>query len=759
MTFDEFISKNLDQQQFQAVSKSDGPLLILAGAGSGKTRALTYRVAHLIAQGKAHPQEIFAVTFTNKAANEMKNRIGQLLNQMGIGFNDHSSMWISTFHSAGVRILREHIYLLDYPPFFAIFDDSDQLSQIKSVLKILNINDKIYPAKNFQSRINQAKMMAYTPDDVLKKSIHFLDEKSHQVYAQYEKEMKKNHALDFGDLLFKTQQLFQQYPDLLAQYQNQFKYLLVDEYQDTNHIQYLLIKQLAAKHRNICVVGDEDQSIYSWRGADITNILSFEKDYPEAQVIKLEQNYRSSKNIVLAARKVIENNTQRKEKTLFTHNPQGEKIHVQEENSEHDEARFVAQQIASLTQYKNYSYKDIAIFYRTNAQSRVIEEQLRSHQIPYRIIGGLKFYDRMEIKNILAYMRLCLNPNDDVAAKRIINVPARGIGKNSVALIEDITMKDQTSFLQAAQKCSDHRLLHTSAVKKTRHFVNLIEELRLFSQNHSLSALFDQILFVTEYITKLKLEDTPEAKARIENLEEFHHSLFQFERERGEEATLQAFLEEIALINDIDKHNHNDQSITLMTLHISKGLEYPVAFIIGLEEGLFPSIQSADGTDPTRLEEERRLAYVGMTRAEELLYLCFARTRWIWGNQQSNIPSRFIDEIPKEFIQFHSSIRGLGFMKRHRSESGFLNNGPCLSVVSDTELNSCDEFPNYEDFSDDPDCSQGFKKGMKVKHPTFGVGSIFKTEGSGDNQKVNVIFNNQMVKKFIVKYARLEPIR
>lgn len=732
------LTASLNPQQKQAVECMDGPLLILAGAGSGKTRVLTHRMAQLILEKKAQPHEILCVTFTNKAAREMEARISALLSENQVAVLD--PLWVSTFHSTCVRILRDHIHLLEYQPFFVIYDSSDQLSLIKKVLQQLNINDKVFNPKSFQHSINEAKTQALAPEDVEKAQFFVMDDMHLQVYKTYEEQMKQANALDFSDLLFKTYTLFLNYPGLLEEYQNQFKYIMVDEYQDTNKIQYLLLKQLASKHKNLCVVGDEDQSIYSWRGADISNILSFEKDFSNAEVIKLEQNYRSSKNIVEAAGYVIQHNTQRKNKTLYTDNKAGDLITVREETNEYEESRFIARTISDQVAKSLYQYQDFAIFYRTNAQSRVIEEELRSHNIPYRIVAGVKFYERQEIKNVISYLKILLNPNDDVALKRIINVPTRGIGKTTVERLEAYAIENQVPLYEAVAAALKQKIVHAGAQSKLRVFYQMIESLKQEVNSISPSELYLNILDSTEYALKLKADNTPESLARIENLEELHNALTHFEQEREDEATLQNFLEEIALVSDIDNMDDQAQAVTLMTLHISKGLEFPVVFIAGMEEGIFPTGRAFESSDPTALEEERRLAYVGMTRAMEKLYLLHAQTRRIWGNEQRNSKSRFITEIPESYLDESSSFKRPKFMNRFQSTPTFHDE---------------DE---VQYFPDEMEESSLYKKGGMVRHPTFGVGKIHQVEGLGEMQKVSVLFNNNTLKKFVVKYARLEVI-
>lgn len=761
----EVLTQSLNPKQREAAEALTGPLLILAGAGSGKTRVLTYRTANMIAQGLAAPDEILAVTFTNKAAREMESRILGLLREIGAPV--HERMWISTFHSICARILREHIHLLDYKPFFGIYDTADQISMIKKVLVVLGIDEKMYPAKGFAARINAAKTDALTPDDIKKKR-HLMDERSATVYAKYEEEMKRANSLDFGDLLMKTYQLFLDYPAVLEAYQNKFKFIMVDEYQDTNRIQYLLVQKLAAAHRNLCVVGDEDQSIYSWRGADINNILDFEKDFKEAKVVKLEQNYRSTQTIINAATCVIQNNSQRKDKTLFTENEEGTPIIVREEMNEYDEARYVAGEIQAALNQGDYTANDIAIFYRTNAQSRVLEEQFRSRNLPYRIVGGMKFYERMEIKDILAYMKLILNPTDDIAFKRIINVPARGIGKTTIDKVEDFSAKREVSMVEGTALAVDHREFNAGTTRKLREFLNILESLRLQAVKLSLPALYHAILDSTGYVQRLKEEDSPEAESRIENLEELDNAISKFADERGEEGTLQAFLEEMSLVSDQDTMDEaTDRAVTMMTLHISKGLEYPIVFIVGMEDGLFPSGRSAEESgDPTAMEEERRLCYVGMTRAEKKLTLTYARSRKVWGQEQQNPPSRFLKELPKEGVIHQTSVQRPRFADRMRSrmnsdfdsdfDSGWGTPHPLMSS------GQSDGMPNYEDFGDESfemdEAESQLKKGMRVRHPTYGVGSVFKTEGAGADLKVSVLFSDNTIKKFVAKYARLERV-
>lgn len=755
----EILTHQLNPTQKRAVETLDGPLLILAGAGSGKTRVLTHRMANLIAQGVCSPEEILCVTFTNKAAQEMEHRIYKLLSDLGVPVV--RDLWVSTFHSFCVRLLRRHIDMLDYKKPFTIYDSSDQLSQIKKVMQALDINDKMFPPKSFQSRISNAKMLGLSPQNMRGSSKNIVDQKTYDVYTRYEEEMKRANALDFDDLLLKTYELFRMYPELLTEYQNKFRFIMVDEYQDTNHIQYLIVQMLAKAHRNLCVVGDEDQSIYSWRGADISNILNFEKDFPETVVVKLEENYRSSAHIVQAATKVIANNTQRKDKTLFTNNEPGDLIQVREEKNEYDEARYVVKTIQSLISSGECNLNDFSIFYRTNAQSRVIEEQLRTLAIPYRLIGGMRFYERAEVKDMLAYLRLASNISDDIAVKRVINVPARGLGKTTIEHLDSLASENKISFYNAIAKAVDTKAFNSGTTSKLRRFYDLATDLISQAKNYKLSEFYSIVLEKTEYLQMLKKEDTVEAEARINNLEELDNAIVQFEKERGDEASLSNYLEEMTLASDLDQLDPSFNAVTMMTLHISKGLEYPYVFIVGCEENLFPSSRGEE-IDNEDLEEERRLAYVGMTRARKKLWMTHAQIRRVWGQEQMNPPSRFIKEIPKELIEQTSAVgsRSGSFVHRFGSDSEFGRTNAFGQKSNSYSNNNQDDdsqsFPDYDDSSQAG--SSGFSKGQRVRHPTFGVGSIFDTEGSGDTLKISILFQDNTIKKFVAKYARLERV-
>ncbi len=736
------ITQNLNPEQLKAVETLEGPLIIFAGAGSGKTRVLTHRIANLIVSGMAEPQNILAVTFTNKAAKEMRERALNLLHKLNI-YSSQPPL-ISTFHSFCVQVLRSYIHILDYSPAFTIYDRQDQLALVRKIFKQIKLDTKVYSVQNFLSSINTSKIYGVSPEEFLKEAVHSADKKMGEVYNLYEKQMKEANALDFDDLMIKTIQLFKKSPEVLDFYQNELKYIMVDEYQDTSSLQYELIHLLAKKHRNLCVVGDEDQSIYSWRGANIENILNFEQDYPEATVIKLEENYRSTQTIVNAASEVIRNNSIRKEKTLHTNNPVGEKIYAREVLSEYDEGKFVAQSIQEVMKDHSVSYDDIAIFYRTNSQSRALEEELRSYRIPYQIIGGMRFYDRMEVKDLTCYLRLVVNDNDDVSFLRVLNVPTRGIGKVTAEKIINYAHEKNISLIKAAQEICENKMLNAGSAKKLLTFVNLIQYLRVQCQEQKpaefLKFMIDHLQFV-EYLKFEKPDDYPQ---RVDNLNELVNVLAKFERERGDEATLGQFLEEIALVSDIDELDESQHSVKMMTLHVSKGLEYPYVFIVGFEEGIFPSTQAIESADPSEMEEERRLCYVGMTRAKEKLFLSYTRKRMQWGQELINPPSRFLKEIPDRYIEITSAVvRPKTFQTKE------------IYNFEKTSLN--DPFPDYERPIGDGDTT-GFSKGMRVRHPAFGVGTIHMLEGSGEDQKITIMFKNHTMKKFILKYARLERI-
>jgi len=751
----ENLLNKLNPEQRKAVITTDGPLLILAGAGSGKTRVLTHRIAYLISEKGALPRNILAVTFTNKAAGEMKERVKHILGTVG------ERVWVSTFHSACVRILRKNIARVGYSENFVIYDDREQLGVIKGVMTALNINEKLFAPKAIAGRIDQAKNNLLNAASYTAMAKDFFSERAAKVYAAYEEEMKKNNALDFNDLIMLTVRLFNEQPDILKAYQEQIRYIMVDEYQDTNHAQYKLIKMLAAGHRNLCVVGDDDQSIYAWRGADIANILDFEKDYKDAVVIRLEQNYRSTKNIIKAAGEVVKRNTGRKGKTLWTDNPEGEPISYYTARDEHDEAAFVTREIDKLKNAGPFpqsplQYKDFAVFYRTNAQSRVMEDRLMRDGVPYTIVGGMRFYDRAEIKDILAYLKVIANPSDSIGLKRIINVPHRGIGDASVEKVGGYASENQIALYEAigeiSQKTSsghgDKGGLSKGPRLKLRSFYEMMEKLRKGSEGLGIARLVQLILDETGYIKKLKDEKTEDALGRIENLEEFITAAEEFD-EKAEEKTLRSFLDQVALVSDVDDYEGATDRVTLMTLHAAKGLEFPVVFIIGMEEGLFPHSRTKD--DPEGLEEERRLCYVGMTRAQSRLYLLNARERRVFGREQINLPSMFIGEIPNALIErVGAGLKpSLAISGSNQAMEEFLKgqtvcfDGPGMNVPKPEPVEG--------------DGHDSFKAGERVRHGALGIGIVKGTEGSGDMEKVTVQFQSG-IKKLMAKFAGLEVL-
>ncbi|RJQ33294.1 MAG: DNA helicase PcrA [Actinobacteria bacterium] len=632
------ILNDLNPVQKKAVKISDGPLLILAGAGSGKTRVLTYRIAYLLQKGVS-PHNILAITFTNKAAKEMKQRVKKLAGKAA------KDIWISTFHSTCARILRKEINRLGYRKSFTIYDDDDKKSLLTACLKELDLDPKQNPARKIGETISNAKNELIDSDTFLKSAETYYEETVAGVYRLYQEKLYLNNAVDFDDLIMLTVNLFELDKGLLDGYQHKFSYILVDEYQDTNHAQYRLVNLLAFGHRNLCVVGDEDQSIYKWRGADIRNILDFEKDYKETKLIKLEQNYRSTQNILSAANLVISNNSQRKEKNLWTDNHQGEQIFLYQAGDEHEEAAFVATEVDRLAK-EGVSSNQMAVFYRVNAQSRVLEEVFLRYGLPYKIVGGVKFYERAEIKDILAYLRVLVNPDDTISLKRIINKPARGIGKTTVEAIEKHALSQKINFHQALLQVAEIKSIAPGTKKKISDFLELIEELKNI-KCANLADKVERIALKTGYIGSLKEEKTLEAEGRLDNIKEFVSVVQEF-CSRNPKGELTDFLEEISLITDIDNFDEKEKAVTFMTLHNAKGLEFPVVFMTGMEEGLFPHFRCLG--DSHELEEERRLCYVGMTRAMQKLYLSHAFSRRQFGSTNYNIRSRFLSEVPEELL-------------------------------------------------------------------------------------------------------------
>lgn len=634
----------LNKEQKEAVLHNEGPLLILAGAGSGKTRVLTHRIAYLIKEHGIYPSNILAITFTNKAAREMRERIDSLIGDLS---ND---MWVGTFHSICIRILRRDIEKLGYDRSFVIYDTTDQQVVIKECIKELNLNEKNFPPKSILETIGKQKDELIDANHFEKLyASDFRMGKIAKAYKLYEKKLKSNNALDFDDIIMNTIKLFKQYPEVLEYYQRRFRYVLVDEYQDTNTAQYTLVQKLSEAHQNLCVVGDDDQSIYGWRGANIRNILDFEKDFKKCKTIKLEQNYRSTQNILDAANSVISNNTGRKCKSLWTDNKGGSKIIVCEHDNEHEEALYTAREIQRLIDEEDRKFKDFAILYRINAQSRVLEDMLMREGLPYKIVGGQKFYDRKEIKDIIAYLRLIQNPADNVSLKRVINVPKRGIGNTTVEHAADIAIEKGLSIFAIISDTQEYPAL-SRAAQKLDSFSKMIMRFRIIKESMSITELMDTVINDTGVLKEYEAEDTVEAQSRIENIKELKSVALEFEKQ-NEENSLEEFLANISLVSDLDNLEEEQDYVVLMTMHSAKGLEFPVVFIPGMEEGVFPGYRAIT-EGPEQLEEERRLCYVGITRAKEKLYLSNARFRTLFGNSTYNKPSRFLSEIPENLVEY-----------------------------------------------------------------------------------------------------------
>lgn len=738
--------KGLNPQQKEAVLATDGPLLILAGAGSGKTRVLTQRIAYLLDEKKVAPWSILAITFTNKAAREMKDRISMITGP------DAEDIWISTFHSMCVRILRRDIDRIGYSRNFTILDSGDQISVVKQCLKELNIDPKKYDPRAVLGFISNAKNELKTPEQYGNMILGPIEQVAQKVYTLYQKKLKSNNSLDFDDLIMKTIQLFEDEPEVLAFYQKKFRYVHVDEYQDTNRAQYMLVKKLAAGYKNICVVGDSDQSIYRWRGADITNILNFEKDYPNARTILLEQNYRSTKKILEAANKVISNNAGRKPKNLWTDNDEGAIIRYYTADSEHSEAYYVVDQIQKAIQ-AGRSYREIAILYRTNAQSRVIEEVFVKSGVPYNIVGGTKFYDRKEIKDMLAYLRLISNPDDDLSLTRIINVPKRGIGAGTVEKIAAYAAQQGISMYRAIQEADQIGLSarFTDAVVK---FARMIAELESMQEYLGVTELAEEVLKRTEYREELRREGTLEARSRIENIEEFLSVTMEFER-ASEDKTLVAFLTDLALVADIDKLDESEEdrgnSVVLMTLHSAKGLEFPMVFLVGMEEGIFPHSRAL--LEEVEMEEERRLAYVGITRAEEELFLTRALMRTLYGQTKMNSASRFIEEIPEHLIQPEGTVQQRLAARTMRMDNNRSTQpqAPRSGVVP-MRTQAAGGIARSTETVD-------WKAGDKVQHGKWGIGTVVSTKGSGQDLELTIAFPNPTgLKKLLAKFAPIEKV-
>lgn len=713
----------LNPVQREAVQVTEGPLLIVAGAGSGKTRVLTHRVAYLLSEKKIHPWNLLAITFTNKAAREMKERISKLSGPTA------DEIWISTFHAMCVRILRRDIDRIGYSRNFTILDTADQQTVMRQILKEQNMDPKQYEPRGILHRISAAKNLLRTSQEMKSLADTHLEAVAAQLYEVYQGKLRANQSLDFDDLLMVTVRLFQEMPEVLDYYQRKFQYIHVDEYQDTNHVQYVLVKMLAARHRNLCVVGDSDQSIYRFRGADITNILNFERDYPDARVIKLEQNYRSTQTILDGANGVIAHNIGRKPKKLWTENEKGSRIKLFEADNEHDEAFFVADEIVK-GHAAGQSYKDFAILYRTNAQSRVLEEVFMKASIPYQVIGGIKFYERKEIKDLLAYLRLIVNPDDDLSLARVINVPRRGIGAVTMEKVAEYAATQGLSLYGALLE-AENIGLSPRFVGLLTSFSGLIRDLHGMADYLTAGEITEEVLSRTGYRDELKREGTVEATTRLENIEEFLSVTQEFEV-KSEDKALVTFLTELALVSDVDalEEDGEAEAVSLMTLHSAKGLEFPNVFLIGMEEGIFPHVRSLD--DEQEMEEERRLAYVGITRAEKNLFLTRARLRMLFGQTSSNPPSRFLREIPADLMEV------VGATSRVDPPPPAVIRRPVRSM---------------------PHTDDDWHLGDKVRHRKWGVGTVVKVQGDGDEIELNIAFPAPVgVKRLLARYAPITRV-
>ncbi len=762
------ILKELNDKQYEAVVNTKGPCLVIAGAGSGKTKVLTHKIAYIMQEENAKPWDILAITFTNKAANEMKERIANLVG------DNVKDMWVGTFHSICVRILRRFIDRIGFDTSFIIFDTSDQKTLIKNCLKDLAIDDKLFNERSVQSEISNAKNDMLEPFQYTAKAMgDYRKEKIATVYELYQKRLKENNAIDFDDIINYTIKILMENPDVLEYYSNKFKYVLVDEYQDTNKAQFTLITLLASKNGNITVVGDNDQGIYSFRGADISNILNFEKDFPGTKIIKLEQNYRCTGNILKAANAVIKNNEVKYAKKLWTENEIGKLPKVYLADNEYDEGSYIVEQIEHLKREEYYKYSDFAILYRMNTQSRAIEDIFRRENIPYKIIGGLKFYERKEIKDIIAYLRLIQNTSDNLSLKRIINEPKRGIGKTSLDSIEELANNEGISMYKIIKDAQQYGL--NRIYLKSRNFINVIEELRQKQKDLTISELIKLTLKKTGYMQALKDEKTIEAENRIENLDEFLTVAIEFE-EQFAENTLADFLEGITLSSDLDNMEETEDSVTLMTLHSAKGLEFPVVFLVGMEEGIFPGYKSIG--EPKELEEERRLCYVGITRAKENLFLTCSKKRTIFGSTSCNAVSRFLKEIPKELLDGYeeafgdnenNSFKDTNYTWTYGNNNGNvktfkINQEEPVAVAASNKTGY--NFRTAESFlssltksnkNNNCDLSK-YKEGQRVFHKKFGEGTISIIEPEGEDLKVDINFDKVGHKRLMAKYAGLEVI-
>lgn len=729
------IYESLNTNQQEAVLCTEGPVLILAGAGSGKTRVLAHRIAYLIEEKNVNPWNILAITFTNKAAGEMRERVDKIVTY------GSESIWVSTFHSACVRILRRYIDRIGFDNKFTIYDTDDQKTVMKDVCKRLEVDTKTYKEASFLAAISKAKDQMITPEEYLVNAGgDMVQKKIAEVYKEYQTQLRKNNALDFDDLLCMTVQLFQTNLEVLESYQNRFRYIMVDEYQDTNMVQFQFIHLLAQKYKNLCVVGDDDQSIYKFRGANIQNILGFEQIFPDTKVIKLEQNYRSTGNILDAANTVIENNTARKKKTLWTEQGEGEKIRVIQCETANDEAEMIVQEIKERVDKEEFCYKDCALLYRTNAQSRILEEQFIKANIPYKVIGGINFYARKEIKDLLSYLKTIENGKDDLAVRRIINVPKRGIGSTTIDKIQDYALAHDISFFEAL-KIADKIPTIGRSVVKLEGFVNLIRVFQSKIGYISLTELLEEIIKETGYRIELEAEGTEEALGRLENIDELISKMADYE-ENTEDASLSGFLEEVALIADVDNLDDTTDYVVLMTLHSAKGLEFPKVFLCGLEDGLFPSYLSVTSDDPSDLEEERRLCYVGITRAMESLTISAAKQRMYRGETQYRKPSRFLKEVPKRVVEGITREPKIKEMPRNNiyysAREAFRAKPFESKTLSGNKLE--------------------YEIGDRVFHIKFGTGIVLDIKAGGRDYEVTVDFEKAGTKKMFASFAKLKKL-
>ena len=744
------IYDTLNEQQRLGVTTTEGPVLILAGAGSGKTRVLTHRTAYLIEEAGVNPYHIMAITFTNKAAGEMRERIDRLVG------HGSESIWVSTFHSSCVRILRRYIDRINFGTNFTIYDADDSKTLMKDICKRLNIDTKVYKERSFLAAISSAKDELISPAEFMKRALasaDFAKRKQAEVYQEYQEALRKNNALDFDDLIMKTVELLQTDAEVLASYQERFRYIMVDEYQDTNTAQFELIRLLAGKYKNLCVVGDDDQSIYKFRGANIYNILNFEKYFPEAVTIKLEQNYRSTRNILNAANHVIANNEGRKKKTLWTDNDEGRKIVFKQFDTGYDEADYVARDILSGVKNGNYRYGDYAVLYRTNAQSRLFEERFVVSNIPYKIVGGVNFYARREIKDLLAYLKTVDNGRDDLAVRRILNVPKRGIGATTVTRVSDYADAYGISFYESLKRADEIPSIGKAAAK-IRPFVNFIQMLRSKKEFLSVSELLKEIIEETGYVRELEAEGTDEAEARIENIDELISKAAAYE-ETQEHPTLSGFLEEVALVADIDGLEEGSDYVVLMTLHSAKGLEFPKVYLAGMEDGLFPSYMSITSDDaPQELEEERRLAYVGITRAMKELAVTCAKTRMVRGETRYNAVSRFVKEIPSELLEGEISRPAARKEKKEDREVFVRPKRPTMRQQPSGQSMQARAFASVNTMPG----SLSYGVGDRVLHIKFGEGTVKAIVEGGRDFEVTVDFDTAGTKKMFAAFAKLKKI-